>query len=97
MGFARNNPTPPASHAVCPKCGHARDGTLDSLQTDDDRETQEGDCTVCAKCITVLVFQSNLTMIEMTEEELDSFSSEEKEALTFAIEFTRKYSPFYEK
>jgi len=95
MGFARKQCKPPASQsAVCPKCGHVRDGLLDSAQSGGNKEAQEGDCTVCAKCIAVLVFQSDLTLAEMTEDKKNSLAPEEQAILELHREFTRKYSPF---
>ncbi len=96
MGFTRKNPTPPASqNAVCPKCGHARDGALDSLQTDSGEEVHKDDCTICAKCDAILIFQSDLTMVEMTQDEFDGLPADNQEALRHVQELNRKYSPFY--
>ena len=86
-----------ASHgAVCPKCGHARDGRLDSLQVSNRKESKPkaNDCTVCAKCAAVLIFQADMTLVEMTEDEKKELSSEDREQMEAVQEYTRKYSPF---
>ena len=73
--------------AICPKCGNARAGGLDKAIAG--RDVEAGDITVCAKCVSVLEFQEDLTLRQITEQELNDWPPEEREQLDAAINLTR--------
>jgi len=59
------------SESACTACGHSLDGAAAAMTEEDTRESpQPGDALVCVYCGHIMAFSENLTMRDLTDEEM---------------------------
>ena len=65
--------------AACPACGHK----LNAASSDQPCEPVQGDLSVCIACATLLVFDADLSLLQLSKQALEELDGETYEQLMF--------------
>ena len=75
---------PTNKESRCPVCRHITSGATNITNTDDKEVPREGDVTVCLHCASPSVFNSDLTLHQLTSEDWGRLSPMEQRELEVA-------------
>ncbi len=77
--------------STCPKCKKHLDAV--SAVDGHDRVPVENDITLCSNCSTVLIYEKDLSLSEMSDEVLETLDPELKGQINTAKDFLKRFRP----
>lgn len=75
----------------CPKCKKKLDAV--SAVDGHDQVPVENDITICSGCSAVLVYQKDLSLSELSKEDIEGLPQELKDQIGTAQEFLKRFKP----
>lgn len=75
----------------CPKCKKKLDAA--SAVDGHDQVPVENDITICSGCSAVLVYQKDLSLSELSKEDIEGLPQELKDQIGTAQEFLKRFKP----